>query len=605
MNRTFIFSTTNKIFFGLARQRFSTMSFPKVFVRSDEAEKLHIQLTLPSFYGYKLDLGLERSVDEELGRCLDRMVASIVVKVKKKGKKKIKTELSTIADTLKVNLYHQDVKVDVATLNKHAWIQDALLEVGETKFQVEFNPPTVKSLQLPDHVVVRLPVHPKLDVNFAETDQCAFAWYRNVSGSTKHNTNKGMAMEVDDHCLDNNDHWIEVGRTLRYVPTKEDLGHELILQCTPKSGDRTGKTVTAKSEKVKDAYITDVYPFEKRHSFTKNNSDHGSFRMVSYNILADLYADSDFSRDVLYPYCPAECLAKDYRYPLILWELRDYNADVICLQELDKKLFLGDLSEQFSKQGFSGHFKMKTNGKGGDVPEGTGILVRNSKFSVLEEYYIDLKEVLEKDPMFQDLKNKIATKPVLLEKMMTRTTGLHVVVLDSKEVPDRKICVATTHLYFHPKSPNIRLIQADMCLQYLSQIVKGYKEKGEHLPVIICGDFNSSPITGVSQFMMQKEVPANYTDWFAGGKEEYVEDLKLRHDFNFTSACGFPRYTNYVGGFEGCLDYIYIESDYFQVSKVIPLPSHEEITQHGALPNQCFPSDHLALVCDITWKQQK
>ena len=43
--------------------------------------------------------------------------------------------------------------------------------------------------------------------------------------------------------------------------------------------------------------------------------------MVSYNILADLYADSDFTRSVLHPYCPPYALHIDYRKQLIVKEL--------------------------------------------------------------------------------------------------------------------------------------------------------------------------------------------------------------------------------------------------------------------------------------------
>jgi hypothetical protein len=42
---------------------------------------------------------------------------------------------------------------------------------------------------------------------------------------------------------------------------------------------------------------------------------------VSYNILADLYADSEVSRKQLYPYCPPYALSIDYRKQLILKEL--------------------------------------------------------------------------------------------------------------------------------------------------------------------------------------------------------------------------------------------------------------------------------------------
>lgn len=46
-----------------------------------------------------------------------------------------------------------------------------------------------------------------------------------------------------------------------------------------------------------------------------------SFRIICYNILADTYADSDFSKDVLFPYCPQYALDMDYRKQLILKEI--------------------------------------------------------------------------------------------------------------------------------------------------------------------------------------------------------------------------------------------------------------------------------------------
>ncbi|XP_008301905.1 2',5'-phosphodiesterase 12-like [Stegastes partitus] len=67
------------------------------------------------------------------------------------------------------------------------------------------------------------------------------------------------------------------------------------------------------------------------------------------------------------------------------------------------------------------------------------------------------------------------------------------------------------------------------------------------------------------------------------------------------SACGQPAYTNYVGGFHGCLDYIFIQQDRMQVEQVIPLPSHQEVTTYEALPSVAHPSDHIALVCDLRW----
>jgi len=88
---------------------------------------------------------------------------------------------------------------------------------------------------------------------------------------------------------------------------------------------------------------------------------------------------------------------------------------------------------------------------------------------------------------------------------------------------------------------------------------------------------------------------------FPGGKVEYLEGMNLCHGLELVSACGYPRYTNFVAGFAGCLDYIYVDHNSLKVVQVVPLPSHDDVTMYTALPNVVFPSDHLPLICDLDW----
>ena len=90
--------------------------------------------------------------------------------------------------------------------------------------------------------------------------------------------------------------------------------------------------------------------------------------------------------------------------------------------------------------------------------------------------------------------------------------------------------------------------------------------------------------------------------FISAARENFVENLVLQHKLKLTSALGYPRYTNYVPHFSGALDYIYIESDKLEVAQEIPMPSHEEVVKYSALPNQTFPSDHIAQICELRWK---
>lgn len=119
--------------------------------------------------------------------------------------------------------------------------------------------------------------------------------------------------------------------------------------------------------------------------------------------------------------------------------------------------------------------------------------------------------------------------------------------------------------------------------------------------LLFCGDFNSQPPSAVFQLLSQGSVPMEHSDWASNGPDQLLP-MNLDCPFQLTSACGVPAYTNYIGGFQGCLDYIFVDGQTLQVEQVIPMPSHEEVITYYALPSVSHPSDHIALVCDLKWK---
>jgi 2',5'-phosphodiesterase len=81
-----------------------------------------------------------------------------------------------------------------------------------------------------------------------------------------------------------------------------------------------------------------------------------AFRALSYNILADQYASSDYAQKVLFKYCPLPYLDYEYRKQLVLAELARYSPDVACLQEVDDKALHEYLAPQLGLDGFSGRW---------------------------------------------------------------------------------------------------------------------------------------------------------------------------------------------------------------------------------------------------------
>ena len=74
------------------------------------------------------------------------------------------------------------------------------------------------------------------------------------------------------------------------------------------------------------------------------------------------------------------------------------------------------------------------------------------------------------------------------------------------------------------------------------------------------------------------------------------------HSLNMSAYTDFP-FTNCVLGFEGILDYVFFESNAFELARVIPLPSVEKLKEKTALPSQYIPSDHLPLVFEFEVKK--
>ncbi|XP_033238534.1 glucose-repressible alcohol dehydrogenase transcriptional effector isoform X2 [Drosophila pseudoobscura] len=171
---------------------------------------------------------------------------------------------------------------------------------------------------------------------------------------------------------------------------------------------------------------------------------------------------------------------------------------------------------------------------------------------------------------------------------------------------DKYLLVANTHLYFHPDADHIRLLQIGFALTYIEYLHKqSVKEHNitdpQNIGLIFCGDFNSVPDCGVYKLMTEQFVDKQFSDW-CSNPDEAVVDVELAQPFKMFSACGKPRYTNYTALFSGCLDYIFCQQDRFELLQCLPLPTEEQLTAHTAIPSICFPSDHIALVADLSFE---
>ncbi|XP_063242237.1 2',5'-phosphodiesterase 12 isoform X3 [Bacillus rossius redtenbacheri] len=528
-----------------------------------------------------------RQVSEGIDVFLARVGANLERALNKKKKKKKGTIEESEAVEVKVQLLEngkpisRDISCKDVLLNNSNFTLDVL----GTSYSIVVNAPWVVSLALPNSIMAGFPVYPsKFRVMFAETRGCGFQWFKNDKGKDT----KKVNIEGES--------WLEVGTGYFYTPLARDIGHKLKVICTPKKSDEQGPPYEVVSSGSVEAG-PGLCPFESRHLFTQEYLTAESFRVVSYNILADLYADSEVAHTQLYPYCLPYALDIDYRKQLILKELLGYHSDIICLQEVDSRVFDHDLVPVMGSVGYDGVFHRK----GGTVNEGLAVLFRTSRFKLSDSQNVLLSEEVKTNAVFSDIWKRVEGNQVLAERFLARNTCVQCVVLEAGG--GERVVVGNTHFYFHPDADHIRLLQGGMAVLYLQDVCTRLCSlpEGKRVSLVFCGDFNSTPDCGVYRLMTTQFVPEDYLDWKSKPEEE-VEGLSLSHSLNMQSACGTPDFTNFTAGFQGCLDYIFYQSDQLEVTQVVPLPSLEEVTQHTALPSVVSPSDHLALVADLRWR---
>ena len=117
------------------------------------------------------------------------------------------------------------------------------------------------------------------------------------------------------------------------------------------------------------------------------------------------------------------------------------------------------------------------------------------------------------------------------------------------------------------------------------------------IPLIVAGDFNSMPGSGVYDYMTLGRVPSNHPDFMDYVYGKFTAD-GLKHEFGLRSAyadIGELPMTNYTSGFEGVLDYIWYNTGVLSVNRVLGEVDPEYIARTVGFPNAHFPSEYAIL----------
>ena len=132
---------------------------------------------------------------------------------------------------------------------------------------------------------------------------------------------------------------------------------------------------------------------------------------MCYNVLCDKYATRQY-----YGYCPAWALTWDYRKKNILDEIKNLNADIIALQELETEQFYNFFLPELKQYDYDGIFSPKSRAKTmGEQDkkhvDGCAIMFKTSRFQLVKDYLIEFNQIaMATAEGSEDMLNRVMTK---------------------------------------------------------------------------------------------------------------------------------------------------------------------------------------------------
>ena len=429
-----------------------------------------------------------------------------------------------------------------------------------------------------------------------------------------HNTNGISGSGGPYKNINGEEEWIEISRDHIYIPGVDDVGRKLKLEAAAYSTE-TGELLMHRVIKTDIVLSRAPDPLKRSLVTAKNSSGAGAgarFRIVTYNVLAEIYATQQ-----QYPYCDIWALSWEYRFHNIMREIVDAAADVVCLQEVQADHYENHLYASMSEQGFEGVYKQKTRqsmGLAGKV-DGCALFWRRSKFHLVESYSIEFNELAQRQATQVMGLNPRSEEGINFLNRLSKDNIAQLVVLElanpqlatrTNRDPINQVCITNTHLYSNKEFPDVKLWQAWQLLQELENFAMS---RGSSLPLMICGDFNSSPDSAVYDLLMQQNVHPGHPDVNVVTGDEcpnvLPDAINITHSFHLGSAYQAvlgeePQQTNYTLNFKGVLDYICYSRQTLRPLSASPIPDESILTRHGdALPSTEFSSDHIMLISDM------
>lgn len=391
----------------------------------------------------------------------------------------------------------------------------------------------------------------------------------------------------------------EVAFIRNYAPTEEDVGHVLQLVCRYVQRSADGAVNIGPPSSIRSLTVrrTPEPPPERRmfnlstgELFNATTRRPGTVRVLTYNILSEIYANTQS-----YPQCPSWALAWTYRKRNLIREMSRFDADILCLQEVQADHYEDHFHPYFQRKGYEGCFKGKTReamGRKGKI-DGCATFYRSDMFSLREQFVVEYNTIAQTR----------TKEPRILNRVLKGNVGL-ILILDTFD-GSGPLVVANTHLYWDPEYTDVKLFQVDAFMQELELLIQS-RQLGADVPLILAGDFNSEPISSVYELISSGACSLSKND--VPDESSLLTTCRLRHNLHLRSSYSLmgaePAFTNYTHNFVAVLDYIWYGEESIVPTAVLEVPDESYLfgknsDSSDGIPNEQWSSDHILMLAEF------
>jgi len=349
--------------------------------------------------------------------------------------------------------------------------------------------------------------------------------------------------------------WVDCMKRLQDAYQEEQLRRSLAISM----GIAPQKVHKNKMENLATTYpaIDLVTSFPRRkmketsRRLIEKTGDRNGFSILSFNILANQYV-AGTKRPEMYAHCDKDSLPWDYRVKKIIKQLVTSNADLICLQEVERWTFENDILRALRGRGYAGEIVCNERKGGGEVP-GTATLYKTNVF-----------------------------KCVWNERSY-RSLVLGFEILQGRE-KGSVLASANSHLEGNPLKEKERAGQMQGVFKKLRRRVNDFKF------VILCGDYNDGARSDLCQKILAGE---GFMSCYDG------------HDARDATCLLTPDDADAIDIERARVDHIFFDSRLRvrAVMEVIDPSWSREATIEQGLPSLLWPSDHLSIGAVLKFNQ--